>query len=533
MDLTETKILKPSNEKVFSYRKGSEEREKLNETLKEFLEAKEPRICYPIINGKKIETDDMGESRRPGDWSKVVAKYCLCSQRDIKNAIESALEAKKNWASLSPFHRAQIFWRAAEILRKRRFEIVAAAMLEVDKIAFEADADLCELIDFLEFNPYWAVTKVHTEQPECVVGETNTCVWRPLRGYVAAISPWNFPVAIGGNLPTSPAIMGNVVVWKPSSDAVLTAYLIMESLLEAGLPDGVINLVFGKGGAVGKALLEDPRLGGIHFTGSLEIGKGLAQIAGTNTSKGFPRIVAECGGKDFIFAHGSADLDALAWGIVSAGYGYQGQKCSAASRIYIPKKIWPELRKRLVERLSNLKVGDITDPDVEMGAVINGSAWESIKEYIELAKNDPDCEIVFGGKSWDKPGWFVEPILILTKNSRHRLMVEEIFGPMVTVFVFDEKDYDWAISEVVESTDYALTGSIYSEDMNFTHKALPILVKGAGNLYVNDKCTGAMVGRQWFGGDGASGTNNKAGSFLNLLVWTSPSVVKWATYPKK
>jgi len=375
MDLTYSGISKPTNEPVFSYPRGSEEREKLNQALKDFTQPKE---LFPIIDGKEVKTKDMAETRRPGDWSTVLAKYHLCSEDDIKSAIDSALEAKKLWASISPFERAKIFWRGGEVMRKRRHELVAAAMLEVDKIAFEADGDLAELIDFQDFNPYWALTKIYPEQPDSVKGETNSCVWRPLRGFVAAITPWNFPLAIGGNLPTSPAIMGNVVVWKPSSDAVLTASLILDCLMEAGLPPGVINLVFGRGSVMGKSLIGDQRLGGVHFTGSLEIGRWLAEKVGANTSKGFPRIVAECGGKDFIFAHESCDLDSLAWAIVAGGYGYQGQKCSAASRIYIPKNIWPKLKELLLERLSKLKVGDVTDPDVGMGAVINKSSTRDI-----------------------------------------------------------------------------------------------------------------------------------------------------------
>lgn len=533
MDLTYSGISKPTNEPVFSYPKGSEEREKLNQAIKKFTQQREPKILFPIIDGKEVTTRNLAETRRPGDWSSVLAKYHLCSENHLKMAIDSALRAKKTWSSLSPFERAQIFWRAGEVMRKRRYELVAGAMLEVDKIAFEADGDLAELIDFFDFNPYWALTKIYPEQPDSVKGETNTCVWRPLKGFIAAITPWNFPLAIGGNLPTSPAIMGNVVVWKPSSDSVLTASLIMDCLLEAGLPPGVINLVFGRGSVMGKSLIGDERLGGVHFTGSLEIGRWLAEKVGANTSRGFPRIVVECGGKDFIFAHESCDLEALAWGIVAGGYSYQGQKCSAASRIYVPQKIWQKLKKLLVERLSKLKVGDVTDPEVGMGAVINKASWESIKGYIDKAIGDPDCEIVFGGKCWNEPGWFVEPTLILTKNPRHKLMTEEIFGPVVTVYLFDEKDYDKALSEVVESTNYALTGSLYSEDLSFTNKAIPILIHSAGNLYINDKPTGAIVSRQWFGGDGNSGTNNKAGSFLNLLVWASPSVIKWASYPRR
>jgi 1-pyrroline-5-carboxylate dehydrogenase len=517
----------PANEPIYHYLKGSPERAKLDLAIKKYLDMTEPLVLYPIINGKKIETGQFGESRRPGNWSKVLAKFHLCNENHIKEAIEAALKAKESWASLPPFFRAQIFWRAAEILRERRYEIVAAAMLEVDKTAFEADADLAELIDFFDFNPYWALTKIHPEQPLGIKGETNTCMWRPLRGYVTAISPWNFPLAIGGNLPTSPAIMGNVVLWKPSSDAVLTAHLIMDSLLKAGLPDGVINLIFGKGGAVGNALIKDPRLGGIHFTGSLGVGRDLAKASGENTSKGFPKIVAECGGKDFIFAHESANLDSLAWAIVAAGYGFQGQKCSACSRVYVPKKIWTSLKEKLLERLKNLKVGDITDPEVGMGAVINKGSWEDIKGYIDFAKNSPDCEIIFGGNYKDSPGWFIDPTLVVTKNPRNKLMLEEIFGPVVTLYVYEDNKFKETAQEILTCCDFALTGSIYSEDINAINEVMPILVQAAGNLYVNDKCSGANVGRQWFGGDGASGTNNKAGSYLNLMVWISPSVVKW------
>jgi len=328
--------------------------------------------------------------------------------------------------------------------------------------------------------------------------------------------------------------MGNVVVWKPSSDALAISYLVMEALLEAGLPEGVINLVFGPGSLVGEELAKHPELGGIHFTGSLEVGRRLYQVGAANLERGFTRIVAECGGKDFLFALPDADIDALIWGLVTAAYGYQGQKCSACSRSYIPESIWPEVKEKLLEKLEAMTIGDVSDLDqeVDMGAVINEAAWEKIRSYIEQARSSPDCEILYEREADKSVGYYIGPVLIQVKNHEHPVMQEEIFGPVHAVWVYPDDKLDEAI-ELCRSLDYALTGSIYGTDpqkLTYVHRKL---IHAAGNLYINDKCTGAIVARQWFGGDGWSGTNDKAGSPFHLLRWVSPAVTKWVSQPRR
>ncbi|MFQ6117551.1 MAG: aldehyde dehydrogenase family protein [Candidatus Bipolaricaulia bacterium] len=499
---------------------------------RELLEFEYDQEVRSIINGQPV----MGGgaeilSRESCNHKKIVARTRMITAEQAKEAVEAALAAKEGWESLPPLARAEVFWRAAQLLKERRAKIVATTMKEVGKTPLEADADFAEMIDFLNFNPYWALKFVYPLQPEAAPGETNIATWRALRGFVLAITPWNFPLAIGTNLPTAPAIMGNTVVWKPSSDALAISYRVMEALLDAGLPPGVINLVYGAGSVVGEELLKHPQLGGIHFTGSLAVGRRLYQVGAGNLENGFIRIVAECGGKDFLFALPDADLDSLAWAIVAGAYGYQGQKCSACSRSYIPESIWPEVKGRLIGRLKKMKVGDVSDldRDVEMGAVVNEAAWEKIRKYVEQARESDSCEILYEREADRSVGYYIGPVLVRVSDHDHPLIQEEVFGPVHAVWVYPDNGLDEALG-LCRSSGYALTGSIYGTDaarITYVHRRL---LHAAGNIYINDKCTGAIVNRQWFGGDGWSGTNDKAGSPFHLLRWVSPAVTKWVSH---
>ena len=520
-------LTKPTNE-PYLYKADQRFTAELRRELEQFQYDRE---VYSIIGGGRVEGEGAELiSREPCNHKKVIARTRMIGAEQAEAAVRAALAAKEEWEDQSPLARAQLFWRAAQLLKERRAKIVAITMKEVGKTALEAEADFAEMIDFLVFTPYWALTFIYPLQPEAVPGETNIATWRPLRGFILAVTPWNFPLAIGTNLPTAPAIMGNTVVWKPSSDAIGLSYLVMEALLEAGLPPGVINLVFGSGAVVGEALAKHPQLGGIHFTGSLEVGRRLYRAGANNLERGFPRIVAECGGKDFLFALPDADLDSLAWAIVAGAFGYQGQKCSACSRSYIPESLWPKLKERLLTRLEALKVGDVSDLDaeVEMGAVINEASWEKINDYIEQARRSPSCQILYERKSDKRLGYYIGPALIQVEDHDHPVMQEEIFGPVHAVFVYPDKELDKAL-ELCRSSNFALTGSLYGTDVTKITNVHRKLIHAAGNLYINDKCTGAMVGRQWFGGDGWSGTNDKAGSPIHLLRWVSPAVSKWVT----
>ena len=521
-------LIKPGNE-PYLYKADPGFTAELRRELAEFRYGQE---IHSIIGGERAMGGG-GEilSREPCNHKKVIARTGTVTADQAKEAVEAALAAKEEWENQSPLARAEVFWRAAQILRERRAKIVATTMKEVGKTALEAEADFAEMIDFLMFNPYWALKFVYPLQPEAAPGETNIATWRPLRGFVLAITPWNFPLAIGTNLPTAPALMGNTVVWKPSSDALAISYLVMEALLDAGLPPGVINLVYGAGSIVGEELVKHPELGGVHFTGSLEVGRRLYQAGAGNLENGFTRIVAECGGKDFLFSLPDADLDSLVWALVAGAYGYQGQKCSACSRSYIPESIWPKVRERLIDRLGRVKVGDVSDldADVEMGAVINEAAWEKINGYIEQARGSDACEILYEREADKSVGYYIGPVLIRVRDHDHPVMQEEIFGPVHAVWVYPDDELDQAL-ELCRSSGYALTGSIYGTDparITYVHRRL---LHAAGNLYINDKCTGAIVNRQWFGGDGWSGTNDKAGSPFHLLRWVSPAVTKWVSH---
>jgi 1-pyrroline-5-carboxylate dehydrogenase len=423
--------------------------------------------------------------------------------------------------------------RAAELIgNKYRYILNAATMLNQSKSVHQAEIDsTCELADFLRFNPYY-MNIIYNEQPHSAKGTSNRLEYRPLEGFVFAVSPFNF-TSIAGNLPTAPAAMGNVVVWKPASTAVLAGYYLMQLFKEAGFPDGVINFIPGSGGKVGDPVLNNPHLAGIHFTGSTSVFQGIWKKIGNNIDKyrTYPRIVGETGGKNFVMVHMSAELKEVAAGLVRGAFEYQGQKCSAASRAYIPTSMWPQLKTLLEGMISEIKMGDPMDFRNFMNAVIDENSFDQITDYIKKAKDDPDTEVIIGGESDKSVGYYIHPTVLLTKNPNFITMEEEIFGPVLTIYLYDEKDYEETLHLCDETSPYALTGSIFARDRAAIIKAGNVLRHAAGNFYVNDKPTGAVVGEQPFGGSRASGTNDKAGSHLNLNRWTSPRNIKENFYP--
>jgi 1-pyrroline-5-carboxylate dehydrogenase len=464
----------------------------------------------------------------------VLAEVHKAGAGEVERAIAASAEAWEDWHRLPWEERAAVFLRAAELLAGPwRSTLVAATMLNQSKTAHQAEIDAaCEVIDFWRFNVQFMV-RIYEEQPVSSPGVWNRMEYRPLEGFVFAISPFNF-TAIGANLSTSPALMGDVVLWKPASTAAYSAYWTMRLLEEAGLPPGVINLVFGSGAAVGDPVLASDHLAGIHFTGSTEVFHSIWKTVGENIDRyrNYPRIVGETGGKDFIVAHPSADVEAVAAAILRGSFEYQGQKCSAASRVYAPSNLWPELRERLVEEVGTIKMGDVTDFSNFMGAVIDDKSFARQREAIEHARSN-DAEVLVGGGTDDSAGYFVEPTVIETKDPRDRLMREEFFGPIVTTYVYPENEWEQTLELVDETAPYGLTGAIFSQDRVAIDEAEEALRYAAGNLYVNDKPTGAVVGQQPFGGARASGTNDKAGSMWNLIRWVSPRAIKETFVPAR
>ena len=522
------RIPTPVNEPVFAYAPGSPERAQLKEALKRMASE---RIEIPlVIGGKEIRAGRTHEVRMPHRQQHVLDTAHEADATHVEQAIAAAQAARAQWAA-TPFHqRAAIFLKAAELLAtKYRPLINAATMLGQSKTAHQAEIDAaCESIDFLRFNVQFA-HDLHSQQPLSGPGMWNMTDYRPLDGFVFAVSPFNF-TSIGVNLPTAPAIMGNTVVLKPASTAIYSAWTFMQALREAGLPDGVINFVPGKGSEVGRVALASPHLGGIHFTGSTGTFNGMWKTVAENMSRyrQYPRLVGETGGKDFIFAHASAidDLDALATAIVRGGFEYQGQKCSACSRVYVPESVWTRLKPRLQELIAELRVGDVTDFRNFMGAVIDEASFKNVSSYIDLAKQGGEANIVAGGETDKREGWFVKPTLVQLTNPRHRIMVEEIFAPLVGVHVYPDGRYLETLRECDQSAAYALTGAIFARDRKAIATAAQELRFAAGNFYINDKPTGAVVGQQPFGGSRASGTNDKAGSALNLVRWVSARTIK-------
>ncbi len=525
------KVPDPINEPVFTYKPGSSEREALKKALKE-LQSQEIEIPL-IIGGEEIKTGDLAEIRVPHNHSKLLGKYHKASSKQVNQAIEAALEARKEWAEMPWEHRASIFLKAAELLAGPwRAKINAATMLGQSKVAHQAEIDsACELIDFWRFNTYY-MSELMADQPYSPEGMWNRVEYRALEGFIFAVTPFNF-TSIAGNLPTAPAIVGNVSLWKPASSAVYSAYFLMKLLEEAGLPKGVINFVPGSGGQVGNPVMASSDLAGIHFTGSTAVFQNMWKTIGDNISKMkyYPRIVGETGGKDFIFAHNSADVDALVTAAIRGAFEYQGQKCSAASRMYVPKSRWDEFKTKYVAEVSKIKMGDPEDFTNFMSAVIDKAAFDSITEYIDYAKNSDDAEIITGGNYNDSKGYFIEPTTIVTTNPKFKSMEEEIFGPVLTIYVYEDDKFDEALELCDTTSMYALTGAIWAQDRAVLVKMANRLRNAAGNFYINDKPTAAVVGQQPFGGGRASGTNDKAGSAMNLLRWMSVRTMKETFVP--
>jgi len=523
---TPPKMPAPINEPVLSYAPGTRERAELKQTLKEM--AGRPIEIPVVIGGKEIRTGRTVDAVMPHCHGHVLAKVHQAGPGEVAGAVAAARAAWREWSNTSLTDRAAVFLKAADLLAtRRRAAVNAATMLGQSKTAHQAEIDAaCELIDFWRFNARFA-EQIHAEQPVSSPGMWNALDYRALEGFVYAISPFNF-TSIGGNLSSAPALMGCTVVWKPAATAAYSNYFLLKIMEEAGLPPGVINFVPGPASTISEGLISDRHLGGIHFTGSTEVFQSLWKQVAANLGgyADYPRLVGETGGKDFILAHASADVDALATAIVRGAYEYQGQKCSAASRAYIPDTIWPKVKERVLGMLAAIKVGDPADFTNFMGAVIDRKAFTKIKEYIDGAKSDAKTKVLFGGGCDDADGYFVQPTLIQVEDPAYRTMCEEIFGPVLTLYVYPERQWAETLALVDRTSPYALTGAVFAQDRRAVTEAQAALRYAAGNFYVNDKPTGAVVGQQPFGGGRASGTNDKAGSFLNLVRWTSARTVK-------
>jgi 1-pyrroline-5-carboxylate dehydrogenase len=519
-------VPRAKNEPVKQFAKGSIERQKLEQALKEL---KSQTLDIPmIINGKEVRSEASITLKSPHELKTILGHAHKGTKEHVEMAIDAALNAKEAWSNLSWEHRASIFLKAADLLRdKYRYQILAATMLAQSKNAYQAEIDAaCEFIDFLNFNIQFA-TEIYSEQPISPEGMWNRMEYRPLEGFVLAVTPFNF-TAIAGNLPTSAAMMGNTVVWKCANSQIYSAYFLMKLFEEAGVPAGVINLIYSSGKDVGEVCFSHRDFAGVHFTGSTGVFNSMWKSIGENMNKyrSYPRIVGETGGKDFVFAHPNCDVKALATALSRGAFEYQGQKCSAASRAYIPSSIWSDVKQFLLEDIKSFKMGIVDDFGNFINAVIDKGAFDSIKNYIDFAKNTSDAEILIGGNCDDTNGYFVEPTVILAKTPKFKTMCEEIFGPVLTIYVYDDAKWEETANILDETSDYALTGAIFSQDRYVIEKLTKILRNAAGNFYINDKPTGAVVGQQPFGGARASGTNDKAGSKLNLLRWVSMRTIK-------
>jgi len=520
------KIPTPVNEPVLSYAPGSRERAELKQALKD-LSGRQIEIPV-VIGGKEVRTGKTIDAVMPHCHRHVLAKVHQARPEDITAAVKAARDAWREWSGWSLPERAAVFLKAADLLATRwRAMVNGTTMLGQSKTAFQAEIDAaCELIDFWRFNAQYA-EQIHAVQPISSPGMWNALEYRGLEGFVYAITPFNF-TSIGGNLSTAPALMGCTVVWKPAATAAYSNYLLFKLLEEAGLPPGVINFVPGSATQISERLLGDRHLGGIHFTGSTEVFQTLWQQVSTNLKSyaDYPRLVGETGGKDFILAHASADVDVLATALVRGAYEYQGQKCSAASRAYIPESLWARVRERVLAMLAEVRVGDPADFRNFMGAVIDKKAFDKIKQYIDGARTDPKVKILFGGDCDDSDGYFVQPTLLQAEDPMYRTMCEEIFGPVLSVYVYPDRQWKETLELVDRTSPYALTGAVIGQDRAALTEASSALRYAAGNFYLNDKPTGAVVGQQPFGGARASGTNDKAGSLLNLIRWTSARAIK-------
>ncbi|WP_374541150.1 L-glutamate gamma-semialdehyde dehydrogenase [Flavobacterium sp.] len=519
-------VPKALNEPVKSYAPGTPEREQV---LKAYKELWNTSIDVPLYIGKEqIKTGNTKTMSAPHDHQHIVGTYHLAEKTHVEKAISEALEARKSWAALPWEHRASIFLKAAELIAgPYRAKINAATMIAQSKTVHQAEIDAaCELIDFLRFNVEF-MTQIYQDQPYSPSDVWNRVEYRPLEGFVYAVTPFNF-TAIAANLPASAAMMGNTVVWKPSDSQVFSAKVIIDIFKEAGLPDGVINVVFGDPIMITDTVLASPDFAGIHYTGSTFVFKEIWAKIGANihTFKTYPRIVGETGGKDFILAHPSADPIQVAANSIRGAFEFQGQKCSAASRAYFPKSLWPAIKAEFDKEIPTIKMGSPEDLNNFFTAVIHEGSFDKLVSYIEQAKQDADAEIIFGGGYDKSKGWFVEPTIILTTNPKYKTMETELFGPVLTIYVYEDAEWSSVLKLIDETSEYALTGAVFSEDRYAINEAAKALENAAGNFYINDKPTGAVVGNQPFGGARASGTNDKAGSAQNLLRWVSPRTIK-------
>lgn len=521
----------PKNEPISGYLKNSPERRALE---KELEKQASRTIDIPlIIGGKEIRTGKTGKVVMPHDHGHILAHYHMATEKEIHMGIDTALKAKNDWMNLSWVERASIMLKAAELIaRKYRFKLKAATMLGQGKNCFQAEIDAaCEVIDFLRFNAYFT-SRIYLDQPLSGTDMINRLEYRPLEGFVFTVSPFNF-TAIAANLNASVAVMGNTAVWKPATTSLLSNYYLMEIFKEAGLPGGVVNFLPGPGSLIGNVALGHREMAGIHFTGSTWTFNTLWKMVGDRLEnyKSYPKLVGETGGKDFIFAHSSADPQEVAAAIVRGAFEYQGQKCSAASRAYIPKSLWKEIKDTMLQMLSEIQMGDVRDFNNFVNAVIDESAFDSIMGYIEKAKHSPDAEILAGGEGDKSRGYFIKPTVILTENPHFLTMEEEIFGPVMTIYVYEDNAYEETLRICDNTSPYALTGSIFAVDKYAMITACRTLRYAAGNFYINDKPSGALVGMQPFGGSRASGTNDKSGSQLNLLRWVNPRTIKESLLP--
>jgi 1-pyrroline-5-carboxylate dehydrogenase len=517
----------PVNEPILNYGPGSKERVLLKEALAEARSHEQDIPMY--IGGKQVHTDKKGKVVPPHDHQHILAQFSIGDKTHITQAIDAALAAKQDWENLSWEHRAAIFLKAADLIAgKYRYKLNAATMLGQSKNAYQAEIDAaCELIDFLRFNVSYMADIYKQQPPVSPRGSWNRVEQRPLEGFVFALTPFNF-TAIAANLPASAAMMGNVVVWKPADTQVYAANLLMEIFREAGLPDGVVNLVYADGPETGEVIFNHADFAGIHFTGSTKVFQEIWKTIGTNIHKykSYPRIVGETGGKDFILVHPSAQTDIASTAIVRGAFEYQGQKCSAASRVYIAESLWPEIKEQMLRDIASFKMGGTEDFTNFINAVIDERSFDKLAKYIDQAKKDTGVEIIAGGNYDKSKGYFVEPTVLVVDDPKYTTMCEELFGPVLTVYVYADKDFD-SILEVIDTTSpYALTGALIAQDRYAIDKASHALRNSAGNFYINDKCTGAVVGQQPFGGARGSGTNDKAGSMINLLRWVSPRTIK-------
>jgi 1-pyrroline-5-carboxylate dehydrogenase len=523
----------PVNDPIRSYGPGSPEKASLKAKIAEML-SEEIEIPL-IIGGEEVRTGNTAKAVCPHDHGHVLGVYHKAGEAEVQQAVDAAAEAWKDWSEMPWEHRAAVMLKAAELLAGPwRDTLNAACMLNQSKNVYQAEIDsACELVDFWRFNPHY-MRFIYEQQPESAPGYWDYVEYRALEGFVFAVTPFNF-ASIAGNLPTAPALMGNTVLWKPASSAVFTGWQLMQLMRAAGFPDGVINFIPGPGGAVGNPVMKSRDLAGIHFTGSTPVFQGMWKSIGENIAnlKTYPRIVGETGGKDFVFVHPSGDSDVVATALVRGAFEFQGQKCSAASRAYIPSSLWPGIKDRMLGQLAEVKMGSPLDFTNFVNAVIDASAFADITGYIQYAKDSNDAEIIAGGNWDDSTGYYIEPTVVVTTDPRFKLMEEEIFGPVLTIYVYEDKDLDETLELCDTTSIYALTGAIIGEDRSALVKMEKALRHAAGNFYLNDKPSGAVVGQQPFGGSRASGTNDKAGSYLNLIRWTSQRTIKENFIPPK